>query len=195
GARDRPGDPRGTAGRGDGVTGRAAGPASGGAVPGPGGGAVGGDAPPRPLDARLAIAAGTCWCVTALGVWCGATAARGSAAAAASGACLLTVRRRTARSGATVGTACAILLVAAGFAVATGLRVHAADTNPIRGLYGRSVHAVMRLDGDPRRLGGSGADAHADGAGTRVLLHGCLDSVRWGWRDRWGSGRVVGVAP
>ncbi len=163
-------------------------------MPGQDGAAAAEDTPHRRLDARLAVAAGVCWCVTVLGIWCGATAAWGAAAAAVVAAGLLAVRGRRARIATVAGTAAAILLVAAGFAAATGLRVHAADSNPVRGLYGQSVQTVMRIDGDPRLLGEAG-DGQRYGAGRRVLLHGSLESVRLGGQDRAARGRVVVFAP
>ncbi|QDQ98031.1 ComEC/Rec2 family competence protein [Tomitella fengzijianii] len=152
----------------------------------------------RRLDARLATAACAVWCATAAGVWGGAATAWGVAlAVGASGAAAAVVAWRAgARPGAcsrtAAGTLAAVLLASCGFAAATAVRAHAVETNPVTGLYGRWVHMTVRLDGDPRRIGGVG-QGHS--GSPRVLVHGELRTLRTGGRDHAATGAVVVFAP
>lgn len=154
----------------------------------------------RPLDARLAVVAAGSWAVTVAGVWAGPAAATSAAAVCAGGGALATVtaaraargrtrRRWSARRIAVTTTIAAVLLTSCGYAVAITVRVHAVEANPVHEVYGRTAHASMTVDDDPRPIG------EAAFGGSRVLVHGTLDSLRLHGRDVPTGGSVVAFAP
>jgi competence protein ComEC len=156
------------------------------AVSAAGGGPDDRHAAPRPADLRLVPAAAAVWAVLLLGL---GTGPGGAAAGTATAAAVLVVAlyRR--------GRATAVLVAAAGCAVAAGLLVAAQTlavrTHPLEAGAGRgaaaTVHVVVRDDPRPLRSAGRGP--------TQVVVPATLvaaETAGMRWR---GGGRVLLVAP
>lgn len=133
------------------------------------------------LDLRLLPSAATAWAATATGLHFGWQAAQWLAlvAAVSAGAAAL-AGLRAPRGGRTVaGIVLAALLLGAGFAVATAVRVHAVDTHPLTAVAaGGHVTVVAVIDDDPKPV--------RSPAGDSVLVRATLRSID-------GPGPVVGV--
>ncbi|OBB71944.1 ComEC/Rec2 family competence protein [Mycobacterium sp. 852014-52144_SCH5372336] len=117
------------------------------------------DADAAPLDLRLVPAALTGWAVTGAGIlW-----PVGGSAVAAVGAVGATAAlgwwgsgRRAATDGKGVGASVlAVGLVAAGFAIAIGLRVDEVREHPVTQRYGTAATVVVTPTESPRALGGN----------------------------------------
>ncbi|MGV0606002.1 ComEC/Rec2 family competence protein [Mycolicibacterium sp. XJ1904] len=138
------------------------------------------DADAAPLDLRLVPAALTGWAVTGAGIlWPVGGSAVAAVATVAATAALgwWGSGRRAATDGKGVGASVlAVGLVAAGFAIAIGLRVDEVREHPVTERYGTAAAVIVTPTESPRALGGN-----------RTMFRGSLMNLD----GREISGRVV----
>ncbi|MGV0785878.1 hypothetical protein ABQF33_03040 [Mycolicibacterium sp. XJ2] len=138
------------------------------------------DADAAPLDLRLVPAALTGWAVTGAGIlWPVGGSAVAAVATVAATAALgwWGSGRRVATDGKGVGASVlAVGLVAAGFAIAIGLRVDEVREHPVAERYGTAAAVIVTPTESPRALGGN-----------RTMFRGSLMNLD----GREISGRVV----